>query len=309
MDMDQIQQLMHRKHDAHKGQSGHVLIIGGSEDYVGATALAGIAALRSGCDLVTIAAPEKVAWAVNALSPDIMTKKLKGTYLVPKHIKALLLETSEIANRNLPALARSKMAISESAQEHAPRAAVLDKYTVIALGNGIGLRWGTKRFCKKLMRATKNKLKVIDADAIKLLSLQEIQNAIITPHARELDILLENSSLVKINQIKNKEEKAHTLQKHVGNNVLLLKGPIDYIISKDEIKKISGGNPGMAKAGTGDVLAGLCAGFLAQTHDRFKSAEAASTINKQIGDSLSKKRGYSFIASDMLGEIKKFKNK
>ncbi|MCH7535698.1 MAG: hypothetical protein IH948_08155 [Bacteroidetes bacterium] len=62
----------------------------------------------------------------------------------------------------------------------------------------------------------------------------------------------------------------------------------------------------MAKAGTGDVLAGLAAGFLAQTKDLLRSAEAASTINKRLGDLQKKKRGYSFIASDLL-EINQLK--
>ncbi|HJO01373.1 MAG TPA: NAD(P)H-hydrate dehydratase, partial [Candidatus Woesearchaeota archaeon] len=61
-------ELPKRKKSSKKGDNGRVLIIGGSKEYVGAVALAGLAALRSGCDWVTVAAPEKVAWAVNCLS-------------------------------------------------------------------------------------------------------------------------------------------------------------------------------------------------------------------------------------------------
>lgn len=71
-----------RKRVSHKGQNGHVLVIGGSEDYIGAPALVGMAALavlRSGADLVTVAAPAKVAWAINCISPDIITKKIQYT--------------------------------------------------------------------------------------------------------------------------------------------------------------------------------------------------------------------------------------
>src|SRR3989344_5285882 len=67
-----------RNSESHKGQNGTVLIVGGSEEYVGAVALAGIAALRSGADLVNIAAPEKTAWAISCLSPDLITTKIKG---------------------------------------------------------------------------------------------------------------------------------------------------------------------------------------------------------------------------------------
>ena len=59
-------ELPKRKPDSHKGDNGVVLAVGGSREYAGAIALAGLAALRSGCDLVRIAAPEKVAWAVNS---------------------------------------------------------------------------------------------------------------------------------------------------------------------------------------------------------------------------------------------------
>lgn len=255
--------LTHRKPFAHKGDSGRVLVIGGSKQYVGAVALAGIAALRAGCDVVTIAAPEKVAWAVNCLYPDLITVKLRGDYIRHKHLNDII--------------------------------PLLDQSDVILLGNGIGINNDTKKFCNALMRTYQHKQKVIDADAIKLLQLQEIQNAIITPHAREFDILLHNSHATE-----------KTLSSVINSNVILKKGPTDAIISKNKTKKITGGNPGLAKAGTGDVLAGLCAGFLAQSHDLFESACAASQLSKEIGNILlRKKKGYSFIASDMVEEIEK----
>ena len=64
-----------RSKNSKKGDNGRVLIVGGSKYYIGAISLAGLAALRSGVDWVTIAAPEKVAWCVNSLSPDIVTVK------------------------------------------------------------------------------------------------------------------------------------------------------------------------------------------------------------------------------------------
>ncbi|MFC1800899.1 NAD(P)H-hydrate dehydratase [Nanoarchaeota archaeon] len=269
-----IKTLMKRKKTSHKGENGFVLVVGGSEDYTGTLVLVGLAALRSGCDLVTVAAPEKVAWAVNCLSEDLVTKKLTGKFLTPKDLSVI-----------------SKM---------------LDNHDVLELGNGIGLNKQTKLLCKRLVARAKDKLKVIDADGIKLLSLQEIHNAIITPHAKELEMLLKNSGLNRINQIKNKNKKIKEIQKHLDNNVLLIKGATDVVVSKNKIKKITGGNPGLTKAGTGDVLAGLCAGFLSQSHKLFDSAVAASQLNKQIGDILlKKKKGYVFLASDMVEEIRK----
>src|SRR3989338_6023010 len=75
-----------RKKTAKKGDNGKALVIGGSKEYAGAVALAGISALRSGADWVTVAAPEKVAWAVNCLSADLVTFKLKGDYFSLKHV-------------------------------------------------------------------------------------------------------------------------------------------------------------------------------------------------------------------------------
>ncbi|HEY4488031.1 MAG TPA: NAD(P)H-hydrate dehydratase, partial [Candidatus Paceibacterota bacterium] len=66
-----------------------VLVIGGSEEYAGAPYLAGIAALRTGAESVVIMAPEKVAWTINALSPDLMTRKLKGRYLTKAHERTI----------------------------------------------------------------------------------------------------------------------------------------------------------------------------------------------------------------------------
>jgi len=79
-----------RKKQSHKGQNGKVLVIGGSRDYVGAVALAGLAALRSGADWVTIAAPEKVGYAINAISPDLVVKKYKGDDFCVNRAKDIL---------------------------------------------------------------------------------------------------------------------------------------------------------------------------------------------------------------------------
>ena len=124
-----------RKATSKKGDNGRVLIIGGSEHFIGAVALAGLAALRSGVDWVTIAAPEKVAWCVNSLSPDIVSVKLKGNNISLKHVN------------NIDKLAK--------------------KHDVVLIGNGIGLEKQTKQFLKKIIKKIKNP-KVLDTDGIKI---------------------------------------------------------------------------------------------------------------------------------------------
>ena len=274
-----------RNTGSHKGDNGYVLAAGGSKDYAGAITIAGLAALRSGCDLVKIVAPEKVAWAINAYSPDLVTMKLKGDYFE--------LRDFSIVNNEM------------------------EKFDVLLIGNGIGLNDESKKFCKKTIKNIK-KLKVIDADAIKSISMDDCENSIITPHAKELEKFLMNSKIEKtmtkrfINEtnITNKSLIIKNLtQKFLNkNNIILLKGKTDIIISKNKIAYVKGGNPGMTKGGTGDVLAGLSAGFLAQSKDLLQSAVNASYFNKKIGDILlKKKKGFSYLASDMVGEIKKIR--
>src|SRR3989338_11301890 len=149
----------HRNINAHKGDSGKVLVIGGSSVYVGAPALAGLACLRAGCDWVTIAAPEKVAWAINTLSPDLITHKLKGKALSSSHIHEL--------------------------------SSMLPFYDSLILGNGMGISASKKRLVRYLSSLPHPK--VIDADALKMVRFQDCRNAILTPHAGELAILIKNS--------------------------------------------------------------------------------------------------------------------
>ncbi len=277
MNINQIKKLMDRKKTSHKGENGYALIIGGSEDYVGAVVLAGLAALRSGCDSVTIAAPEKVAWTANRYSPDLITHKIKGAYFSIKNAK----EAVKLA----------------------------EKYDATLIGNGITRK--ADKFCQYFIRKS-HKMKVVDADALRSMSFKDFTNSILTPHDGELESMLVNSGkeflLPKLKE-SNAKEKAEILQGNLryflqNNNVLLVKGATDIIISRNKIAYNRTGNQGMTKAGTGDVLAGLVVGFLAKTKDPFKSALAASYVNGWVGDQLLKrKKGYTFIASDILEDL------
>ena len=275
-----------RKKYGKKGDNGKVLVIGGSKEYVGAPALAGLAALRSGADWVTIAAPEKVAWAVNSLSPDLVTAKLNGDYLSPKNVNDI--------------------------------AKLLKKHNIVLLGNGIGLKDETKKFVKKIIKKIYCP-KVIDADAIKILSAKELKNSIITPHIRELEIFMHNSgidpkAMKNIINEKNAGKKALLIKNNLqgfldDDNVILLKGPIAVIMSKNKIY-CNDVSFGMTKAGTGDVLAGMAAGFLAQSGNLLQSAMNSSYFGKIISQTLSKrKKGFTFLASDMAAEIRRITKK
>ncbi|GAI97973.1 unnamed protein product, partial [marine sediment metagenome] len=246
-----------RKKDSKKGDNGKVLVIGGSKEYVGAVALAGLAALRSGVDWVTIAAPEKVGWAINSLTPDLVVKKYKGDDFCASRAKDVLKFEK--------------------------------RFDAVLIGNGIGMH--AKSFVKKYVKETKKPL-VIDADALKHIKLQDVKNAILTPHHKEFSILLKNSKLNKNN-----------FRKHLKNNIILLKGPVDQIISTSKTYYNKTGNAGMSKAGTGDVLAGICAGFLGQGVSLLQSAINAAYFNGLAGDILlKKKKGFTYLASDIVWE-------
>ncbi|MBN2422521.1 NAD(P)H-hydrate dehydratase [Candidatus Woesearchaeota archaeon] len=260
---------MKLKRKEHKGQNGKVLVIGGSEEYAGAVILAAIASLRAGVDIVTICAPEKVAWTINSYLPDLITKKFLGKELDITHCR-------EIIN------------LSES-------------FDVILIGNGLGIK---KDFVNKIVRTIK-KPKVIDADALKVVNISLITEAIFTPHIKEFEILFKNSLPKK--ELKNKvEQNIKELQKVMNNNVVLLKGKEDIIFTKENVHKNKSGNNSMTVGGTGDILAGLCAGYLAQSKNLFESAKQAAYVNGKSGEHMFKQRGYTYFASEMLDEMWRF---
>jgi len=263
-----------RKKNSHKGQNGKVLIIGGSEHYVGAPALVGMAAmavLRSGADLVTVAAPAKVAWAINCISPDLITKKIACANFTPKNVQEVLKLTKDA--------------------------------DVIEIGNGIAFTPGAKEFMQRII-AKFNKPLVLDAAALRVVRMQQLKNAVLLPHAKELKALLANS------RIKEKD-----LQKNLGTNVLIKKGhPKTIIMSRTKTETNTTGNAGMTHGGTGDVLAGIVAGLISQGNDPFIACCAAAYANGKAADILYKQKGFGYLASDlvnmmpfMLKQFQKFK--
>ena len=253
-----VKDMMKRDGDQRKGESGKVAVIGGSKEYVGAPALAGISALRSGCDYVTIICPEQVGWSINSLYPDLVTHKIKGDRLKVS-------DNEEVKN-------------------------VVKDYNVVLLGNGIGEE--SKDFCQDLLPV--DKPVVIDGDALKEVDLTSISNAILTPHENEFKTILETSNVARRN-----------VQSVLDDTVIVVTGDEDTIITEDDSIRVDGGNPGLSKAGTGDVLAGVVTGFLGQGNSKLDSCVGGCNVVKRVGDILlEKKEGYSFIASDLVEEIK-----
>lgn len=254
--------LPRRKKNSRKGDNGRVLIIGGSPEYIGALALAGIAALRSGADSVVVAAPEKVAWAINCLSPDLVTRKLPGRWLTPRHFPALM-----------------KLAA------HAD---------CLLIGGGVEPRPQSLALIKKITGAFAG-MKILDAAAITAFDRAKLRNTILTPNQHEY-VRLER--YVDIEQLVSR------------GNIIIAKSWRTKIFSANAIYENRTGNPGLTKAGTGDVLAGLIAGFAAQSKNLQQSAINAVYFLGLLGEVLyKKKRGYSYLASDLAEEIRSLRGR
>lgn len=152
----------------------------------------------------------------------------------------------------------------------------------------------TKELTERLLKQYPDKKWVIDGGSLQVIDpnilLDLKQTPILTPHHAEYEKLLGNMSITD------------AAKKY--NCVILLKGEVDEVASPDEIVSVSGGNAGMTKGGTGDVLAGLVASLYCK-NDAFLSACAASHINKKAAESLEKSVGIYFNASDLASEIPK----
>ena len=153
----------------------------------------------------------------------------------------------------------------------------------------------------------KKKSFVLDADALKLvknhLELLKGQKVILTPHEGELKIMAE-IDLPPYNKIEERGSIIRDLAKKL-DVTLLVKGPYDYISDGKRIKVNRTGCPELSIGGTGDVLAGLCASFIATENDPFESACSAAFLNGIIGEYCKKNIGSRFTAGDMINSINK----
>lgn len=261
-----------RKPDAHKGDHGHVLVVGGSRQYTGAPGLAALAALRTGVDLATVAAPERAADAVAGCASDVITWPLSGDYIGTKHLNEL---------KKLCA--------------HA---------TAAVIGNGMSSYCETEKAKKERVQVVRELLGmltvpvVLDADGIRAVSgMQALSNVVLTPHAGEFKVLtgIDVETLSTKKRVKTVKEQAARLE-----SIILLKGHVDIISDGKEVALNKTGNPYMTKGGTGDVLAGVVGSFLAQGIDPFIAAQAGAFLTGRAGDRVARVQKHSLLASDVV---------
>ena len=266
---DVIKSTKSRRPEAHKGEFGRLLVIGGSSTFSGAPALASLAALRTGVDLVTIASPEQTAIAVSSMSPALITVKLKGKRLSSNNI-------SVIHNQ-------------------------LESATALILGPGLGLHYETKEAVNEIIKQVE-KIHIpmlLDADGIKAFAdfKRKLEcPVVLTPHAKEYEILTGEELPNHL------EEKAKAVQKTAKklDAVILLKGPVDIISDGIQTKFNFTGNAAMTVGGTGDVLSGIVGGLLAMGIAAFDAAIAGAFINGAAGDFVVVEKGYHMLPTDLL---------
>jgi len=267
-------QLSRRKKYSHKNDYGHILVLAGSKTMLGAGALTCLAALRSGAGLVTFGIPKSLnLTAQKKISNEIMTLPLEETKDQAISIKAYAKIKSD-----------------------------LNKYNVIAIGPGIGKNKSTKSFIYKIIENSKLPL-VVDADALNALSeniniLKKVKAPIVlTPHPGEFSRL---SKLSKKTIQSDRKKCASEFSKKF-NCTLLLKGNKTIASSQNKIYINNTGNPGMATAGSGDVLTDIIAAFIGQGLSPFDAAKYGTFIHGFAGDIASKKTSQiSLIASDII---------
>ena len=262
---------------ANKGTFGHVLAIGGSVGKAGSVAMAGMAALRTGAGLSTVATPKSVLATVAGFHPEVMTEPLDETDAGTISIRAL-------ENGAMDASVKGK--------------------TVLAVGPGISRHPETSELVRNLVMKCKTPI-VLDADGLNAFEGRagdlngKGRSLVITPHPGEMARLLAQTVAAvqrdRIN-VARSFAREHEL-------IVVLKGHRTLIAQPDGMVWVNTtGNPGMATGGTGDILTGMVAGFIAQHPERILEAVIGAVhLHGLAGDVACENMGeHSLVATDLL---------
>jgi NAD(P)H-hydrate epimerase len=264
-----------RHAESNKGNYGHVLVVGGSLGKAGSVAMAGMAALRAGAGLSTVATAKSVLATVAGFHPELMTESLAET------------EEGSIA-------ATAAGQLDE----------LVEKKTVVAIGPGISRHAQTAEQVRRLVAKCEVPL-VLDADGLNAFEgrTQELNSAgrslVITPHPGEMARLV-GCTIAEVQAdrlgVARKFAQEHQL-------IVVLKGHRTLVVRPDgEAWVCTTGNPGMSTGGTGDILTGMVAGLVAQhPQDVLSAVLAAVHLHGLAGDVMRETVGeHSMVATDLL---------
>jgi len=264
-----------RGSDTHKGDYGRITIVAGSPGKTGAAYLAASGALRSGAGLVTVATPASCQPVLAAMGPEYMTEALPDTD----------------AGIDADAVDR----VLDSARD------------VLALGPGLGQAPATRAFILQLVDRATMPL-VVDADGLNAfgddadrLTGREGRDVIITPHPGEMARLV-GMSADEVQSSRLEIARNFAVAHHV---YVVLKGHRTLIATPDEKVFINPtGNPGMATGGTGDVLTGMIAAWLAQLLDAEAACKLAVYLHGMAGDLAEADEGeVAMTSADLAGHL------
>ena len=256
-----------RKLSSRKGDNGKVLVLGGSYIYHGAPALASLAALKTGSDLVYTCVPKINVQSTRAVSPNLIVIPLVDSKLTRGAVNKLL---GQIPND-------------------------LDSATI-----GMGLSIQDPEALKLLVKSLLARDVRLSLDATALvnyiLPLLSGKNVVVTPHVGEFKKMFgeipPESKKARITMVE-KSAKEHSV-------TILLKGPTDIISNGARTYLNPTNTPGMTVGGTGDILSGIIAGMLARNRDALESAVISAYFNGIAGKMTQKKLGYHMTATDLL---------
>ena len=252
-----------RQNDSHKGDYGKILVIGGSTGLSGAVYMAGTAALNCGAGLVTLAVPESLNSILEAKTTEVMTVPMK------EHNGCF-----------------SGLCVHELIKR-------AEQSDIVLIGPGMGRSEDCKLILERILSNSKNTV-VVDADALNLLSedMRILENCtcplIFTPHEMEMSRLTGlDIEYIRANRIS--VSKAFCEKYGV---TLILKGNHTVVTAPDGLQYINNtGNAGLAKGGSGDVLAGIVAAFAARGMEEPLAAAMAVYLHGKSADAVKEENG------------------
>jgi NAD(P)H-hydrate epimerase len=235
-----------RPRNSNKGMYGHVLVVGGSSAKPGAPSMAGLAALRAGAGLSTVASSQSAIASISGYSPALMTEAL-----------------AETSSGNL----------SDAALERIRE--LLKSKTVLALGPGLGTEQPTVELVRELYHSAEIPI-VVDADGLNAMAGKNLKTErirVLTPHPGEMGRLVGISA----KQVQAARFEIATKFARETNTTVVLKGDRTLITFPDGETWVNPtGSPAMATGGTGDILTGMIAGLMAQHPRDWKRAVVAA---------------------------------
>lgn len=265
-----------RLKESHKGTYGHVVLVGGSVNKPGAILLAGRAALRTGSGLVTVVLPDKAF------------RKFPKKFL-------------ELMYEPVPSTATGTLSQKSSAQI----LKLLKGRKTVALGPGLGVNQDTRTLVTEIVRKSPIPV-LLDADALNALAKSKTfpkakAPLILTPHSGEMSRLTKTPTPTSPG---GRLEVASTFAMKNGV-VVILKGYRTVTALPDgRVFVNSTGNPGMATAGMGDVLAGVITSLIGQGLSPDQAAIAGVFLHGRAGDRVAERLGdRGLLATDVIEEI------